>query len=462
VTHGSSGSQAEAQCATLAPAAGRLIAAAAVTALVATAAIRPDFSGIDWLGLGLLVAIAAASERFGISLYGDSSISIAFVFLLAAAMQYGAEGVLVVAPLMALAGHSFGSLPLNKLVYNVSVTTLGGLAAAGVFHVVTGTLADAPQAAVLLPALLAAGANYVVTAGLVAWIISLSAGDRLLQVWSEKYLWLLPHYVVLGVFGFIVAFGYQELGVPGLLVMTTPPLLIRYGIKQYVGRTTQTIAVLKATNSELREANTRIAAISWKIEEGYQETLRALVSALDVRDTEVHGHSLRVAELSMQLAARMGIAPESETWRNLQHGALLHDVGKIGVPDNILRKQSALTPEEWEVMREHPEKGYAMLRQVHFLRGAAELAYCHHERYDGAGYPRGLRGDQIPLTARIFALTDAFDAMTARRPYREPFTVGQAYEEIRRCSGTQFDPRAVEAFLDLFAVPSPNALQRAA
>jgi putative nucleotidyltransferase with HDIG domain len=244
--------------------------------------------------------------------------------------------------------------------------------------------------------------------------------------------------------------------------MTAPPLLIRYAMKQYLDRTTETVTALKSANAELRDANTDISAMSKELEDGYQETLQALVSALDVRDSEVHGHSVRVVELSLRIAERLGIGPESEAWHDLKHGALLHDVGKIGVPDSILHKPSALTPEEWEVMRKHPEKGYAMLRQVHFLRGAAEVAYCHHERYDGGGYPRSLRGDQIPLAARIFALADAFDAMTARRPYRRPFTVERACEEIRSCSGTQFDPRAVEAFLYLFAVPSQNALQRAA
>ncbi|OGO53242.1 MAG: hypothetical protein A2148_01780 [Chloroflexi bacterium RBG_16_68_14] len=233
-------------------------------------------------------------------------------------------------------------------------------------------------------------------------------------------------------------------------------------MKQYVDRTARTVTALKEANTELSEANIRISAMSKELEEGYQETLHALVSALDVRDSEVHGHSQRVVQLSLQIAAQLGIPPESEAWRDLEHGALLHDVGKIGVPDAILRKPGELTPEEWQLMRQHPAKGCAMLQQVHFLRGAALIAHCHHERYDGTGYPRGLAGEAIPLTARIFAVADAFDAMTSCRPYRQPLSVEEACQEIRRSSGTQFDPQVVEAFRALPASASDEGSLRQA
>jgi response regulator RpfG family c-di-GMP phosphodiesterase len=321
---------------------------------------------------------------------------------------------------------------------------------------------DAPDATLVLPALLAAAVNYTVTAGLVAWAVALSTNGHLIAVWREKYLWLLPHYLVLGVFGFIIAIGYSELGVLGLLVMTSPPLLIRYGMKQYVERTAGTVSALKEANSELREANVQVSAMSNELQEGYQETLHALVSALDVRDSEVHGHSIRVVDLALQIGQHLGVVPESQTWRDLKQGALLHDVGKIGVPDYILRKPAALSPEEWDVMREHPVKGYAMLQQVRFLRGAAQVALCHHERFDGSGYPRGLARHEIPLIARIFAVADAFDAMTAPRPYRDPLTPDKARLEIEGCASSQFDPDVVQAFLALTAATWPQPVRKAA
>ena len=148
----------------------------------------------------------------------------------------------------------------------------------------------------------------------------------------------------------------------------------------------------------------------------------------------------------MRIGELLGIHPGS-AWLDLKHGAMLHDVGKIGVPDAILRKRGPLNEEEWESIRQHPTHGYQMLKNVRFLAGAAELVRCHHERYDGTGYPRGLRGEAIPLAARIFAVADTFDAITSVRPYKPARSVADACREIEAHRGTQFDPRAVDALL---------------
>jgi HD-GYP domain-containing protein (c-di-GMP phosphodiesterase class II) len=146
----------------------------------------------------------------------------------------------------------------------------------------------------------------------------------------------------------------------------------------------------------------------------------------------------------------MGIARDSEQWRYTSWGALLHDVGKIAIPDQILRKPDRLTEEEWETMRTHPLAGFDILRTVEFLAPAGEMVYSHHERYDGRGYPRGLAGEDIPLGARIFMIADAFDAMTSDRVYRRAMPAEEALAEILRFSGSQFDPAAVRAFLSVY------------
>jgi HD-GYP domain-containing protein (c-di-GMP phosphodiesterase class II) len=143
----------------------------------------------------------------------------------------------------------------------------------------------------------------------------------------------------------------------------------------------------------------------------------------------------------------MGLAESELTW--IRRGAILHDVGKIGISDGILRKPGKLNDSEWEEMRRHPEMGYRMLEPIRFLRPALDIVLCHQERYDGSGYPRGLEGDSIPLGARIFAVVDTFDAMTSDRPYRAALSIDAAREEIRVWSGRQFDPRVVEAFLGI-------------
>ena len=151
-----------------------------------------------------------------------------------------------------------------------------------------------------------------------------------------------------------------------------------------------------------------------------------------------------------RIARELGVKEGSQQWLDMQRGSLLHDVGKIGVSDSILLKPGKLDPEEWEQMRRHPEIGYNMLYQVKFLQGAAEIILCHHERWDGKGYPRGLRGEEIPLGARIFPVADTFDAITSDRPYRKAKSALDAMNEILRCSGSQFDPLVVEAFLDIY------------
>lgn len=178
----------------------------------------------------------------------------------------------------------------------------------------------------------------------------------------------------------------------------------------------------------------------------YDATLQALGGLLDTRDAATFGHSTRVVAFTMRLARQMGIQ-DPEMLEALQQGALLHDVGKIGVADAILRKPGPLDQDEWKEMRQHPELGYRMLKDVKFLEKSLPVVRYHHERWNGSGYPKGLKGEEIPLEARIFAVADAFDAITSRRPYSEARTYRQSVAILRQESGVMFDPKVVEAFL---------------
>jgi putative two-component system response regulator len=195
------------------------------------------------------------------------------------------------------------------------------------------------------------------------------------------------------------------------------------------------------------EATRDLAATLTELEDTYRTTLEALGSALDTRDIGTHEHSRRVVGYSLTLARAHGL-PESQL-RDIEHGVLLHDIGKIGIPDGILLKPGPLGPEEWKIMRTHPDLGRRLVEPIPFLRGAVPIVYHHHERWDGTGYPTGLRGESIPLSARIFMVADAFDAMTFDRPYSVAISLEAARQEIRRCSGTHFDPAVVETFLKL-------------
>jgi putative nucleotidyltransferase with HDIG domain len=198
---------------------------------------------------------------------------------------------------------------------------------------------------------------------------------------------------------------------------------------------------------EVLEKKREVEQLYGELQESYESTLHALVTALDFRDNETHGHSWRVVEYAMLVAAKLGVEEPQLTW--VRHGAILHDVGKIGVSDAILRKPGKLDRDEWEEMRKHPEMGYRMLQHIRFLEPALDIVLSHQERWDGNGYPRGLSGEEIPLGARIFAVVDTFDAMTSDRPYRPALSIDRAVEEVRAFSGSQFDPRVAEAFLSI-------------
>lgn len=180
----------------------------------------------------------------------------------------------------------------------------------------------------------------------------------------------------------------------------------------------------------------------------YDATLEGWSHALELRDKETDGHSRRVLEMTMKFSHALGI--NGAELQHIRRGALLHDIGKMGIPDSILQKPGELTDEEWEIMRKHPYYAYEMLSPIEYLRPALDIPYCHHEKWDGSGYPRGLKGEEIPLAARIFALADVWDALVSERPYSEAWPAEEAKKYIQEHSGTHFDPELVKIFLQLF------------
>jgi putative nucleotidyltransferase with HDIG domain len=203
----------------------------------------------------------------------------------------------------------------------------------------------------------------------------------------------------------------------------------------------------------VRQKTRDLAAALDSVADAYSTTLSALVAALDAREQETGDHSQRVVRFTLAIAERLGV--ESPELEEVARGALLHDIGKIGVADSILLKPGPLTPAEWTEMRKHPDIGYQIIGNIPFLRQAAEIVLSHQERWDGAGYPRRLAGEAIPRGARIFAVADTLDAIVTDRPYRKGRSFEEARAEIERCSGTQFDPRVVRAFLSI----EPDALR---
>ncbi len=195
---------------------------------------------------------------------------------------------------------------------------------------------------------------------------------------------------------------------------------------------------LRQQEAELREAHT-------ELEQAYDATLRGWARALELRERETANHSRRVVELTMQVVCAMGIG--GVEIQHIQRGALLHDIGKMGIPDSILLKPGQLTDSEWAIMRKHTEYARAVLSEVAYLRPCLDIPYSHHEHWDGTGYPQGLKGEEIPLSARIFSVVDVFDALTHERPYREAWPVKKAISHLIEQSGKYFDPQVVDVFL---------------
>lgn len=197
---------------------------------------------------------------------------------------------------------------------------------------------------------------------------------------------------------------------------------------------------------KLVEERANLKLANARLLEAYEATIEGWSRAMDLRDRETEGHSQRVADLTVELAAAFGVGDEEMKY--IRYGALLHDMGKIGIPDSILHKPAKLTDEEWVIMRRHPQLAYEMLGAIEYLRPSLDIPYCHHEKWDGTGYPRGLKGEEIPIAARLFAIVDVWDALTSDRPYRPAWTGEQALAYIKDEAGKHFDPRVVELFLN--------------
>jgi PAS domain S-box-containing protein len=189
----------------------------------------------------------------------------------------------------------------------------------------------------------------------------------------------------------------------------------------------------------------------------YDESIEGWARSLELRDEDTQGHTQRVAEITLRLASASRM--KNEELANLRRGALLHDIGELGIPDRILLKPGALTEEEWVVVRKHPEVAYELLSSITFLKQITDIPYCHHEKWDGSGYPRGLKGEQIPLAARLFAVADVWDALCSERPYRPAWTESKAAEYIRQQAGKHFDPQAVNLFFDVYLAEENIAIK---
>ncbi|MGA7670570.1 MAG: HD-GYP domain-containing protein, partial [Nitrolancea sp.] len=386
------------------------------------------------IGLALFICLVVLAHRYAADIDGRGTTSVAVVPMIGAALLFNAYGVAAVTVAFAVVAKLKAHSPIHRMLFNFGCMLLADGAAVLIFReMVHGPLAQARYVQMLVPGFLAGLTFYLVNHLLICLIRSMAERRRALDIWSEDYRWLWPHYVMAGLLGMTLSVTYEVMGAAVTIVMASPVALMHLAITQFIRRTTGYVNELRRLNRQLSDS--------------YESTLQALSRALDTRDAETEEHSQRVRRYTELIGRRFGL-PEGEI-AHLSRGALLHDIGKIGVPDAILLKPAQLTADEVEAMRKHPVIGHAMIAHIPFLTRAADIVLHHHESFDGSGYPGRLAGEEIPLGARIFAVVDTFDAMTSDRPYRRALSFEDAFAEIQRERGRQFDPRIVDTLLSL-------------
>ena len=383
----------------------------------------PPFSLIygKWYIFIFFLALSIFAEFIPVDLPMSGSITIGFPIDFLIILVYGPA----VAIWIAFLGEILGELVNRrttwyKTLFNASQYALSVGVAGLAYQFVGGVVGFQDFFKYVLPAALCAFVYCLINLILVTMVISLDQRGRIAAVWRINFKEILPSYLAEAPIGFLMAIVYVEVGILGILLFFLPLLLARRSFELYT-----------------------------KMRKMYLETIRALAAAIDAKDPYTKGHSERVTQTSVALAQELKL-PEREI-DNIECAALLHDIGKIGIDERILGKDDDLTEEEFKRIKEHTILGAKIIEPVEFLKDSYKAIYHHHERYDGYGYPDGLKEKDIPLSARIIAVADAYDAMGSDRPYRKKLSKDKIMKELTEQSGKQFDPEVVKA---LFAVLS--------
>lgn len=392
-------------------AAGVACAGGAACAAAAAYVSRWDYVAglaLCWVALGSISSVRKAKVR----------VSLAFVVGIAAIFLVGPAGVTLVSLGNGIQFHR-PNPPWFKRAFNAAQSALAG-GAAGLVYVLLGgpvghlSRGDFPK--VVFVALVCVAVLVAVNVSLVAGVVHLDTGTPFFGVWRGSISWATVSFFAYGMIGLLIATMWEDVNALAALLLLLPLL---------VARTTY---------------------FRWEQQQqAYDDTLRSLIQAVETKDYYTRGHSERVAEASLLIAREVRM--REDRVEALRYAGMLHDVGKTGVPTQILQKTGRLDPDEVEAIRQHTTRGFELLRGIDFLDEALTGVYHHHERLDGTGYPLGLAGADIPEFARIIAVADAFDSMTSTRSYRAAQTVEAAIVELVRCKGTQFEPVFVDALV---------------
>jgi putative nucleotidyltransferase with HDIG domain len=423
---------------------GLLIIGAALVAGLSSYAAIPDS---PWL-FGALIASVVLLDAVRIDVFERANLSPAAVPTLALAFLYGPIGPIAAEATIAL-GRITRRDPVLKWGFDLGALSLAGAAAAVTFDAFPGV----SEAALIAVAILAGAVYYVVNSSLLAVVMAIAEDRGPISVWRERLAWMAPHYLVFGLISGTFIIAEAHLGAYTFAIFGLPVVTLWIAEKQYLDRSRANVTELREKNDELQGANASMRRLLGdnqqllkRMHRSYLSTITSLARAVEAKDPYTSGHTERVAGIVLILAEELGF--DETQLRAVEVGAIIHDIGKVGIPDEILLKPGPLDPDEVLEMRKHPELSSYIVADLELPPVVKQMVRSHHERHDGAGYPDGLTGEEIPLAARILSVADALDAMTSDRPYRKAMPPEAALREIREMSGSQFCPRVVTALMD--------------
>ena len=410
----------------------RVVLLVVSVAIVACAAFLVAAQGLaatvsaEPLRVATLLALTLVLQMFSVQVYGRGSVSVSAIGILASAFLFDTGTTMAIAVLAAIAQSIRNRSELYKGLFDAANFTLSAGAASLIFLLVSDWR--------LVAAVLAGSTFAMVNNGLLCLAMSFAERASWTTIWFERFHWARFHFALFGPLALAATIAYEEVGTAGLAAFTLPPALMVLSVRQYLERTAAAVDEIRQAHDHLRRA--------------HKDTIAALSRSMEAKDLYTGGHTERVAAVAVGIARRLGF--RDEELEAIEIGALLHDIGKIGVPGHVLRKAGPLNDDEWELVKQHPVISDYILSELDLHPFVRECARSSHERIDGAGYPDGLTGEDIPLPARIVLVADALDALTSTRPYRSARPMLGALAEIRAHTGTQFCPRVVEALEELW------------
>jgi hypothetical protein len=374
-----------------------------------------------------MLALTLVLQLFAVPVYGRGGFGVSAIGILAAAFLLNTGTAMAVAVVAALLQWARRRSDLDKAIFDAGNLALAACAGGLAYHALDGWSR-------LLAASVAGVAYAASNNGLVCLAMSIAEHADVRTVWRERFHWARYYFLLFGPLALVARTSYEIMGAQGLVAFTLPPALMMLSARRYLERT-------EAAVEEVRQANVRMRR-------AHRDTIAALSRSMEAKDIYTGGHTGRVAAVAVALAEQLGY--EGDKLHAIEIGALLHDIGKIGVPEQILRKEGPLDDQEWAIMRMHPLVSDFILAELDLDPVIRECARSSHERVDGSGYPDGLSGEDIPLPARIVFVADAFDAITSDRPYRPRRSTEAALVEIEAHAGTQFCDRVVVALREVW------------